>query len=255
MRSLTAVMSAVLLFSSSIWSAGPILVGNLHSSGIVMTNFVPMPDGGTVRTGDRIATTKGSLAFLISSSLGRLEVRSDSVARLGADHLQLERGSVASDRLPIQAAGYTIRPQTARPAWFAVAKRDGRLVVAAHRGNVLIASAAAPPVVVTEGSVAEQEPQPRQQPEQQQPAQTQDQQQPPAQPQDQPQEPASDQQQKSGKKKKGAAAAATGGWVIGSLSHAASVALVVGAGAAVAGTAAGVATTRGGETSNPSPSQ
>ena len=255
MRSLAAVMCAVLLFSSSIWSAGPILVGNLHSSGIVMSNSVPMPDGGTVRTGDRIATTKGSLAFLISSSLGRLEVRSESVARLGADRLQLERGSAASDRLPIEAAGYTIRPQTQRPAWFAVAKRDGRLVVVAHRGNVLIASAAAPPVVVTEGSLAEQQQQPRQHAESpQQPAQPWDQQ-ASEQPQEQPQEPASRQQQKGRKKKKGAAAAATGGWAIGSLSHAASVALVVGAGVAVAGTAAGVAAASSGETSSPSPSR
>ena len=250
-------MSAVLAFSYTIWSAGPVLVGNLHSSGIVMTNSVPMPDGGTVRTGDRIVTTKGSLAFVTSLSLGRLEVRSDSVARLGADRIQLERGAVASDRLPIEAAGYTIRPQTTRPAsrpvWFAVAKRDGRLVVAAHRGNILIASATAPPVLVAEGSVAEQEPQPQQQPEQP-PAQPQDQQQTPEQTPEQPQEQASDQQQKGGKKKKGAAAAATGGWAIGTLSHAASVALVVGAGAAVAGTAAGVASTRS-ESSTPSPSQ
>ncbi len=249
MRVLALLMSAFLAFSSTTWSAGPILVGNLHANGIVMTNSVPMPDGGTVRTGDRISTTRGSLALVISPSLGRLEVRSDSAARLGADRIRLERGAVASDRLPIEAAGFTVRPQSVKPAWFAVAQRDGRLVVAANRGNVLIASAGQPSVVVTEGSVASQEPQPQHQPEQE-PAQPPDQQQPPA---EQSQQPPPDQQQK-GKKKKGAAAAATGGWVIGSLSHAASIAIVAGAAAAVAGTAAGVAVTRG-ETGNPSPSQ
>lgn len=254
MRIRALLMSAFLAHSSTIWSAGPILVGNLHANGIVMTNSVPMPDGGTVRTGDRISTTKGSLALVISPSLGRLEVRSDSAARLGADRVRLERGAVASDRLPIETAGYTVRPQSAKPAWFAVAKQNGRLVVAAHRGNVLIASAGRPSVVVAEGSVAEQEqpPQSQQQPEQQQ-AQPQEQQpqQAPEQAQEQPPAP-----QEKGKKTKGAASAATGGWVIGSLSHAASVAVVAGAAAAVASTAAGVAATRsGGETSNPSPSQ
>lgn len=228
MRPLAIVMAVMLAFSSTVWTASPAFVGNLRSTGVVLTNSVPMPDGGTVRAGDFISTQRAALAIMTSSGFGRLEVRSDSEAQLSSDRLILARGAVASDRLPVEVGSYTIRPQNGNSAWFAVASRDGRLIVAAHRGSVLIASAAAPPVVVGEGSVAQQDQASQQ--DQRQPA-----------------------EQEKGKKKKRAAAAASGGWVIGSLSHAASIALVVGVGAAVAGTAAGLAVSLNDE--GPSPSR
>ena len=228
MRILATIMAVVLVFSSMVWAAGPAFVGNLRSSGVVLTNSIPMPDGGTVRSGDVVTTQSGALAVILSASHGRLEVRANSEARLIGDHLRLERGSVAASRMAVEAGGYTIRAENPTVAWFAVANRGGRLVVAAHHGNVVIASAGEPPVVVNEGSVAQQEQAPaNSQPDQDQPEQQ--------------------------KKKKRAAGAAAGGWTIGSLSHAASVALVVGVGAAVAGTAAGLAVSL--NEAGPSPSR
>ena len=227
MRILAVMMSALLVLSSTMWAAGPVLIGRVQTIGLVLTNSIPMPDGGTVRSGDSISTRQNALALITSPTYGRLEVRSDSEARLAADRAKLERGAVASDRLPIEVNGYTVRPQNGNPAWFAVANRGGRLVVAAHRGSVIIASAGEPPVVVQEGSVAQQEQD-----------QQKNQNQPP--------------EQEKGKRKRSAAAAAGGGWTIGSLSHAASVALLVGVGAAVAATAAGFAISLNDEAPSPS---
>ena len=230
MRALALMMVVMLVFSSTIWAATPEFLGRLHSSGVVLTNAVQIPDGGTVRSGDSISTQPGGLAVITSSSHGRLEVRPDSQARLAADRVQLERGSVAASRLPIEIGGYTVRPETTGSSWFAVANRDGHLVVAAYRGNVIIASAGAPPVVVNEGSLAQQAG------EQEQTQGT------PQTDRDQP-------QQEPGNKKKKAA----GGWTIGSLSHAGSVALLVGLGAAGAAASAGAAVALTGQ--NPSPSR
>ena len=240
-RLLATMMAVMLVVSSTAWAAGAVFVGSLHSTGVVLTNAVHMPDGGTVRSGDSISTQPGALAVISSPTYGRLEVRANSEARLNGNRVQLERGAVAASRLPVQVGSYTISPQNPTSTWFAVANRDGRLLVAAHKGNVIIASAGAPPVVVEEGSLA-------QQPKQEEASTT---------PQAAPDQPQTDQpatNQQTGKKKKRAAAgAAAGAWTIGGLSHAASIALVVGVGAAVAGTAAGAAVAI--SDSSPSPSR
>jgi len=240
MRSLSVVMVVMLIFSSTLWAAGPVFSGSLRTSGVVLANSVHLPDGGTVRSGDTILARPGGWAVISSPSHGRVEVRPNSEARLAGDQIALARGAVAASRVAVQVNGYTVRPQepaSAHKNWYAVAHRNGRLVVAAHRGNVLIASHAGPPVLVPEGSFAQQT---TSSPDQQQ----------------QPPSPEQQQEQESGKKKKGAGAAgaaAAGGWTIGALSHGASVALVVGIGAGVAVAAAGLAVALSDEA--PSPSQ
>ncbi len=211
-RQLVALNVAVLLvFSTTTWAAGPVFTGNLRVTGTVMANSVPMPDGGTVSSGDRIVTLAKSLAVISSPAEGRIEVRPDSEARFASDRVALHRGALAANRMAIEVDGFSIRPQDPARAWFAVAKRDGRLLVAAHRGNVIISAAGAPAVTVSEGSYATH-----------------------IQGQEEP--------EKDKKKKKGAAgAAAGGGWTIGGLSHAASIALVIGIGAGAAAAVAGAA--------------
>ncbi|MBI3695315.1 MAG: hypothetical protein HY238_10835 [Acidobacteria bacterium] len=223
MRPLAVLTSILVLFSSTLWAADSAFVGTLRPSGVVLANAMTLPDGGTVRSGDSITTQPAALAVISSPSWGRLEVRFDSEARLASDRVLLARGAVVSSRLPVEVAGFTVRPENPAHAWFAVAQRNGRLVVAAHRGNLLIASTGALPVLVPEGSVASQ-----------------------GQEQDQPPEP------EKGKKKR-AAAAASGGWTIGSLSHAASIALLIAVGAAAAAAVAGLSL-GGGKEATPSPS-
>jgi hypothetical protein len=258
-RPLAALASALLFFSSALSAAGPGLVGSLRANGVVVTNSIPMPDGGTVRSGDSIATDRKSLAIITSAAIGRLEVRADSQARLASESVRLERGSVASSHLAVEAGKFTVRPETPGRAWFSVASQDGRLLVAAHRGNVIIAARGLPQVVVPEGNVAlqnesqqgEAPPPSRQNNPGQQQGQPEDQS--ATVPQTPSEQPPSTQARNKNKRRKsagGAAGATAPGWTIGSLSHATSIALVAGIGAAAVGAAAAVS----GGSSGPSPS-
>ncbi len=231
MRGFSMLLAVVLLWSSAAGAAGPGWVGSLRSTGIVLANAVPMPDGATVRSGDRIACGPDSVAFITSPGQGRVELRSDSAALLTPDHVQLERGIVAASRLPITVSGYTIRPVDPDQAWYTVASRQGHLFVAAHQGDVLISSAGgAAPVLLAQGNQAERpaadsppanDPWPDQEASAPQPA-----------------------PQRRRKRRAGAiavAGASTGGWTVAGLGHAASLALLVGAGGAVAAVSVGAA--------------
>ncbi len=212
--------------------------GTLSTAGNVWTNAVLLPSGTTVHSGDRIETDHGALAILWSRTMGRVEIRSDSDVTLADGHLRLHRGAVAGSEISVLLKGYSVEPVPGEgtDSWFAVADRGGKQLVAAHRGQVRIVQAGMAPILVPAGSYAV--------------------------PAGEPDEEEQD-NKKAGRKTKsrgarGAAAAggvggkAAGGFTIGSLSHAASVALIAAAGAAaVAGTVA--ATTL--NDPSPSPSQ
>lgn len=202
MPSCKLALAAILILRSPGLPASTGFTANLRSSGVVLTNAVHLPDGATVQSGDHITTRPAAHAILTSSTHGRLEVRPDSEARLTGQGIRLLRGAVASAQAAVEVHGFLIRPRDSARSWFAVAIKDGRILVASHRGNVLIASQTAPPLEVKEGSYAQQ---------------TQNAEAPPA--------PA------HGKK---ASAAQPGGWTIGSLSHKASIALLASLGAAAA---------------------
>jgi hypothetical protein len=223
MRLLASILAAIQAVSGAV----PALAVNLRASGAVVVNSVPVRDGATVRTGDTLATGFDSLAILISAAAGRAELRADSEARLAPEGLILSRGAAAASRLPISVGRYTIRPASSEAAWYAVGRRSGRLVVAAHRGSVLIASLGEPPVVVPEGSYAQSEDQEASPPPR-----------------------SRSPRRKGARPAAGVSADTAGGWTIGGLSHAASVALVVGIGAGVAAVTAGVVSLGG---SGPSP--
>ena len=228
MRCFSMLMAVVLMWSSTAGAAGPGLVGSLRSTGIVLANDVPMPDGSTVRSGDRIACGPDSVARITAPGQGRVELRSDSAALPARDHVELERGVVGSSRVPITVSGYTIRPADPDHAWYTVASRQGQLFISAHQGNVLISSAASTvPFLLAQGSQAERPAtsQPTNDPSPDQEAQA----------------PPPDPQPRRPRRAGAVAGASAGGWTIAGLSHAASVALVIGAGAAVAAVSVGAA--------------
>jgi len=225
-------LAVTLTFSTTVWTAEPVIIGNLRVFGVVLINSTPTSDGATPRSGDTITTGAGR-GIILSPVLGRIEVRSDTEVRLEAGRVELARGAVAASRLPVAVRGFTIQPQNGTGAWYAVARRDGRVVVAAHRGKVLITSLGVPPVVVAEGCYADRED---------------------SQPTSPDTNPPTESKQKKGMKRparSSARAATAGGWAVGGLSHAASVALVVGVGAGVAAVTAGAAVTL--NESGPSP--
>ena len=219
-----------LSFTAAIQAASP--GGMLSTAGNVWTNAVLLPSGTTVYSGDRIQTDRGASAILWSRTMGRVEIRSDSDVTLAEDHLRLHRGTVAGSAVSVLLEEYSVEPvpSEAADSWFAVANRDGKQLIAAHRGQVRIVQPGIPPILVPAGSYAV-----------------------PAGEPDAEEEDEEDSSKAGGKTKKsprarGAAAAggvggkaAGGGFTIGSLSHAASVAIIAGASAAaVGGTVAAV---------------
>lgn len=250
LRHMTLIFA--LTFAASLQAAG--LEGaSLSTSGNVWTNAVLLPSGATVHSGDRIATDRGASAILWSRAMGRVEIRSDSDVTLRTGYLQLHKGAVAGSAVSVALEDYTVEPADAAGAdsWFVVSDRDGKQLIAAHRGDVRIQRAGVAPVLVPGGSYAV-------------PAGV----------------PDKDGRGRQGRAKEeldnkerdekdegaaaksrgargaaaagGAAGKATGGFTIGSLSHAASVALIAGAGAAaVGGTVAAVTL----NDPSPSPSQ
>ncbi len=199
-------------------------VGTVTSTGPVTVSGESLPAKGVpswpVVQGDEIVTERGGVAVL-SSAAARVEIREGSEVRLGEDHVRLESGAVGADNYSVRFGDYTARakdPQ-AGPSWFVVADRDGRQLVAAHRGDVIIRGAGTAPILVPAGSYALP--------------------------------PAGREEQDSDRDRGGGAATAgsSGGWTIGSLSHGKSVALVLGLGAA--GTAGAVVGLTGGEEAPP----
>ena len=212
--------------------------GTLSTAGNVWTNAVLLPSGTTVHSGDRIETDHGALAILWSPTMGRVEIRSDSEVTLAAGHLRLHRGTVAGSGISVLLDRYSVEPvpREGIDSWFAVSDRDGKQLIAAHRGQVRIVQAGMAPILVPAGSYAV--------------------------PAGEPDEEEEDNKKAGGKTAsrgaRGAAAAGgvggktAGGFTIGSLSHAASVALIAGAGAAALGGAVAAVTLND---ASPSPSQ
>ena len=188
---------------------------------------------------------------MITSRAGRVEIRPGSVVTWKGDGVVLESGSAASDGGAIRLSEITVRPETAAEAWFVVARNGGRPHVAAYRGNVTIVAPGLAPLLVPAGSYAvaggDQGTGDSTKKDPDAGART-------------------DEKTKKHEKDKkrpagagrGAAAAggvagkAAGGWTIGSLSHADSIALAAGVGAAATGaTLAAVTLTE----PSPSPSE
>lgn len=193
-------------------------LGGLDVYGGVWTNQTALPSGSNVYEGDQVRTDSDALAILAGPSLGRVELRADSSARFTASGVSLDRGVAASSRLPVRTGEFEITPRdTQADNWFVVSERDGRRVVSAYRGDLLIASAGAAPVLVPAGSFAMAAAAP-------------------------PKQPSGDAEDDSGRKKKGGAvertrrrtgrsantAGKSGGWSIGPLGTAGSVAVVSG---------------------------
>ena len=244
-----AASSVIFLFGAAASAGGP-AAATLSSSGPVWTNSTALPSGGAVHAGDRIRTGDEGLA-VITSRAGRVEIRPGSVVTWKGDGVVLESGSAASDGGAIRLSEITVRPETAAEAWFVVARNGGRPHVAAYRGNVTIVAPGLAPLLVPAGSYAvaggDQGTGDSTKKDPDAGART-------------------DEKTKKHEKDKkrpagagrGAAAAggvagkAAGGWTIGSLSHADSIALAAGVGAAATGaTLAAVTLTE----PSPSPSE
>ena len=225
----TLLTMFILSLTAATWAGEPSATANLITSGTVWTNDVALPSGSTVRSGDRIKIDSTGTALISSAATGRLEVRGDSEVTFATEQITLHEGVVATGSLPVQLGRFQIQVKDPSPqALIVVANRDGKQLIAAHRGAALVTQTGLAPVLVPAGSYA----MPGRRPDK---AATKD----------------DDDDDRGGAVPAGRGKAAEEGWTIGSMSHQGSVALVVGIGAAaVGGTVAGIALS--GESTSPS---
>ena len=154
---LLALLTACLLPVSTIPVAGsPPAVRHLSTTGTVWINATALPSGSSVYNGDTVATAENAFALLTSREEGRVEIRPDTLVSVAEREVALQGGVVGSDGLAVRLGQDLVRPTGGagpRP-WFVVADRNGRKLVAAYGGSVLIASDGSEPIVVPEGFYA-----------------------------------------------------------------------------------------------------
>ena len=184
-------------------------IATMTSSGEVTVGAASLKAAGVrswpVLAGDRISTGGDGSALVSSAAMGRIEIRKNSKVTVTEDQVSLHEGAVGSENLPVRSRDFTvsIKDDAARN-WFVVSDQEGEVLVAAHRGDVYISRAGVAPLLLPAGSYAMPVPAPKKK----------------------------DDDDDDDRKGGAATAGSTAGWTIGSLSHAKSVALAVGIGAA-----------------------
>ena len=205
-----------LLVSGTLLGAGG--GAGMSTTGAVRTNSILLPSGSTVFPGDEIETADDSTAVMNFPELGRVEVRRSTAVSVGDGEMRLHRGSVAAERMPVRVGEYTVAPRDEdSESWFVVSSREGKRIVAAHRGAVVISAAGAASLLVPAGSFAAAaepypEPEPGPSPEKQRSEDS--------------EEPKEEKSRTRGAVAAGGTSVQKGGgdgWTIGSLSHATSV--------------------------------
>lgn len=156
MRILAVWMASLLPLSTAPLVARPPAVRHVSTAGTVWINAAALPSGSALYNGDTLATADNGFAMITGGEQGRVEVRQDSLVSISQQEITLKGGVVASDGLAVRLGADLIRPagkSEPRP-WFVVADRGGQKLVAAYEGNVVIARDGAEPMLVPEGSFA-----------------------------------------------------------------------------------------------------
>jgi hypothetical protein len=149
-------MAGLLPVSTVLLPASPPAVRHLSTAGTVWINAAALPSGSSVYNGDTVATAENGFALLGSAREGRVEIRQDTLVSVAEREIALKAGVVASDGLAVRLGPDLVRPAEgarSRP-WFVVADREGRQVVAAYSGSILIDRVGETPLVVPEGFYA-----------------------------------------------------------------------------------------------------
>jgi hypothetical protein len=156
MRLLAVLLAGLLPVSTTPLEARPAAVRHATTAGTVWINAAALPSGSSLYNGDTLATADNGLATITGVGQGRLEVRPDSLISLSQQEVTLKGGVVGSEGLIVRLGDVLIRPagKSQPQTWFVVADRGGQKLVAAYEGDVVIARDGAEPVLVPQGSFA-----------------------------------------------------------------------------------------------------
>jgi hypothetical protein len=116
----------------------------LYSNGTTWLNGSSLPKSSAIFSGDRVQTTAGSVAK-INASGSSLVVLSDSLVQFEGNAVKLEHGGVAvstSKGMTTRAGDVAVIPSTGVWTQFDVTDVDGKVHIAARKGDVTISDPA-----------------------------------------------------------------------------------------------------------------
>src|SRR5271157_4885191 len=138
-RSAMCCLLAV-LFPAQIMVAGETATAMLYTSGATWLNGSEVPKSAAVFTGDLLQTRSDSTAS-IQSNGSNVMVLADSLVKFEGPAVELEHGSVrvtTSRGLAARAGDVTVKPAANSWTEFQVTDVDGRVQIAAHKGDLTV---------------------------------------------------------------------------------------------------------------------
>src|SRR5271157_2380843 len=151
-RSAMCCLLAV-LFPAQIMVAGETATAMLYTSGATWLNGSEVPKSAAVFTGDLLQTRSDSTAS-IQANGSNVMVLADSLVKFQGPAVELEHGAVrvtTSRGLVARAGDVTVKPATNSWTEFQVTDVDGRVQIAANKGDVTVQDDKGQTTTVTQG--------------------------------------------------------------------------------------------------------
>ena len=138
-RSAVCCLLAV-LFPAQVMLAGETASAMLYTSGAAWLNGSEVPKSAAVFSGDLLQTRPDSTAS-IQSNGSNVMVLADSLVKFEGPAVELEHGAVrvtTSRGLAARAGDVTVKPASNESTEFQVTDVDGRVQIAANKGDVMV---------------------------------------------------------------------------------------------------------------------
>ena len=116
----------------------------LHGNGDVSVNGAPLKEASAVLARDVIQTGQSGLAYLSAAGTS-LNIESNTLVRLQAAGLSLDRGSISvatSSGTRVFTRDFTISPVTAKWTEFYVTRSNGSIQIMARKNSVVVSCGA-----------------------------------------------------------------------------------------------------------------
>src|ERR1700688_1451777 len=138
-RSAVCCLLAI-LFPAQVMLAGETAAAMLYTNGAAWLNGAEVPKSSAVFAGDLLQTRNDSTAS-IQANGSNVMVLADSLVKFEGSFVELEHGGVrvtTSRGLAARAGEVTIKPAGTSWTEFQVVDVDGRVQIAAHKGDVTV---------------------------------------------------------------------------------------------------------------------